>query len=162
MIFLIHLQPKLSNELLGDIINLVIVFVFFSFQGIVTEQTRDAFNLPFYCLAVEEIQESIAKTGGFEVIRLEVLEDLALCPDEMRMNLLQNPKKCAKYYSSWVRSLIEPLMTAHMGSECTDAWFVRHEQRIAARCRAMLGDTQAQEDYKFFSADFMLVGLRKL
>lgn len=162
MILLISSATKTLDEVLGDIIiNLVIVFGFL-FQGIVTEETRDAFNLPLYCLAVEEIQESIAKTGGFEVIRLEVLEDLALCPDEMRMNLLQNPKKCAKYYSSWVRSLIEPLMTAHMGSECTDAWFVRHERRIAARCRAMLGDAQAQEDYKFFSADFMLVGLRRL
>jgi hypothetical protein len=85
-----------------------------------------------------------------------------LYPEDARMSMLQSPKKCAKFYSSWVRALVEPLMAVHMGAECTDEWFVRHERRIYNRCRAMLGNPQEQEQYKFLTADFLLVVLKKL
>nr|PNR53505.1 hypothetical protein PHYPA_007180 [Physcomitrium patens] len=130
-------------------------------EGIITEETWDAFNLPIYIPSLEEIQDCINTVGGFEVIRLEHLEDLELYSDDARMRMLQEPKKCAKF-SSWVRSLVEPLMVVHMGSECTDEWFLRHERRVATRCRSMLHNRQEQEHYKFLSADFLLVVLKKL
>lgn len=128
----------------------------------ITEETRDSFNLPFYVPHVEEVRESIKTVGGFEIIRLELLEELDLYPDDARMSMLQSPKKCAKFYSSWVRALVEPLMAVHMGAESTDEWFVRHERRIYNRCRAMLGNPQEQEQYKFLTADFLLLVLKKL
>lgn len=132
-----------------------------SWQGIITEETRDSFNLPTYIPHVEEVRDSINATGGFEIIRLELLEDRALYPDDARLSMIRNPKKCAKFYSSWVRSLVEPLMVVHMGADCTDEWFVRHERRIYARCRAMQGNPLEQEQYKFLSADFLLIVLKK-
>lgn len=131
-------------------------------QGVITEETRDSFNLPCYVPHVEEVRDSINTVGSFEIIRLELLEELNLYPDDARMSMLQNPKKCAKFYSSWVRAIVEPLMAEHMGAECTDEWFIRHERRIYNRCRAMLGNPQEQEQYKFLTADFLLVVLKKL
>lgn len=131
-------------------------------QGIIAEETRDAFNLPIYIPSFDEVKDCIHAVGGFEVLHLELLEEQALYSDDARMRMLQEPKKCARFYSSWVRALVEPLMVVHMGSACTGEWFLRHERRVEARCRSMLHNRQEQENYKFLSGDFLLVVLRKL
>lgn len=131
-------------------------------EDIITAETRDTFNLPCYVPHLEEVRESIEAVGGFQIVRLELLEQLDLYPDDARMSMLQDPAKCAKFYSSWIRALVEPLMAVHMGAKCTDEWFVRFERRIFVRCQNMLGKPEEQAQYKFLTADFLLVVLKKL
>lgn len=110
---------------------------------------------------MEEVRASIAATGGFEILRLELLEEVALYPEDARLRMVRNPSQCAKFYSSWVRALVEPLMAVHMGATATRAWFVRHERRLLARCTGMQGRREEMEEYKFLTADFLLIVLRK-
>jgi hypothetical protein len=130
-------------------------------EGVITAETRDTFNLPFYCRSKEEVEASVIKCGAFDVQYLQSWDDENVCPDDELMHMLQFPQSFATFFSAWVRALFSPIMEAHMGQHNTDEFFIRHQRRIAARATSLLSDPKAQQGYKILSTSFLLVVLKR-
>ncbi|CAK9222725.1 unnamed protein product [Sphagnum troendelagicum] len=130
-------------------------------QGVITAETRDAFNLPIYCPSKEEVESAVAKCGAFDMQCVEWSDDSDLFPEHERLRLLQYPHKFATFYSAWVRAMVGPIMEAHMGLQATNEWFVLHERRMVARATSLFSNPKGQQEYKFLSATFLLVVLKR-
>jgi len=130
-------------------------------QGVITAETRDAFNLPIYFRSKEEVEASVIKCGAFDFKYLQSLDDENLCPEDELMQMLQFPQSFATFFSAWMRALFGPIMEAHMGQHNTDEFFIRHQRHIAARATSLLSDPKAQQEYKIFSTGFLLVVLKR-
>jgi hypothetical protein len=89
-------------------------------QGVITAETRDAFNLPIYCLSKEEVESAVAKCGAFDMQCVEWSDDSDLFLEHERLRLLQYPHKFATFYSAWVRAMVGPIMEPHMGLQATN------------------------------------------
>jgi hypothetical protein len=130
-------------------------------QGVITAETREAFSLPIYCLSKEEVESAVAKCGAFDMQFVEWSDDSDLFPEHERLRLLQYPYKFATFYSAWVRAMVSPIMEAHMDLQATNEWFVLHERRMVARATFLLSNPKGQQEYKFLSATFLLVVLKR-
>jgi hypothetical protein len=79
-------------------------------QGVITTEIRDTFNLPMYFRSKEEVKSSIMKCGAFDIQCLQLWDDESLYPKDECMCMLQFPQSFAKFYSTWVRAVIGPVM----------------------------------------------------
>ncbi len=120
-------------------------------QGVITAETRDAFNLPIYCPSKEEVESAVAKNGAFDMQCVEWSDDSDLFLEHERLRLLQNPHKFATFYSAWVRAMVGPIVEAHMGLQATNEWFVLYERRMVARATSLLSNPKGQQEYKFLA-----------
>jgi indole-3-acetate O-methyltransferase len=130
-------------------------------EGVITAETRDTFNLPIYRRSKEEVEASVIKCGAFDVQYLQSFDDENLCPEDELMHMLQFPQSFATFFSAWLRAAFGPIMEAHMGQHNTDEFFIRHQRRIAARATSLLSDPKAQQEYKIFSMNLLLVVLKR-
>ncbi|KAH9549923.1 hypothetical protein CY35_10G045000 [Sphagnum magellanicum] len=130
-------------------------------DGAITAETRDTFNLPIYCRSKEEVEASVIKCGAFDIQYLQSSDDENTCPEDELMHMLQFPQSFATFFSAWFKALFGPIMEAHMGQHNTDEFFIRHQRRIAARATSLLSDPKAQQEYKIFSMNLLLVVLKR-
>lgn len=130
-------------------------------DGVITTHTRDTFNVPLYYRSKEEVETSIIKCGAFDIQYVQSWDDESICPKDELMHMLQSPQSFAKFYSAWVRSMVGPIMEAHMGLQATNEFFIRHQRRIAARATSVLSDPKAQEEYKCFNLSALVVVLKR-
>jgi hypothetical protein len=107
------------------------------------------------------VKSSIIKRGAFDIQCLQLWDDESLCPEDERMRMLQFPQSFAKFYSTWLRAVIGPVMEAHMGLQALNEFFIRYQRRIANHATSLLSDFKAQQEYKCFNLSLLLVVLKR-
>ncbi len=130
-------------------------------QGVITTEIRDTFNFPTYFRSKEEVKSSIIKCGAFDIQCLQLWDDESLYPEDERMRMLQFPQSFAKFYSTWLRTVIGPIMEAHMGLQALNEFFIHHQRRIANHATSLLSNPKAQQEYKCLNLSFLLVVLKR-
>lgn len=103
-------------------------------QGIIDEETRDSFNIPFYTHSLNEVREALDSTNAFIIKRTEVREHRIMSEPEEKA-LRANPEAYALFLKNWTKSVMWSAMVAHIGDENAIEFFKRFEQKtiIAAK-----------------------------
>ena len=88
---------------------------------------RDTFNLPYYNFCISEFEEALHSISELELLELHVLEKCDhLVPLKTSGGLLlPDLSSLGVFWSSFLRSLIEPIVDAHIGKTRASQLFDR-------------------------------------
>ncbi|KAH9326943.1 hypothetical protein KI387_007121, partial [Taxus chinensis] len=101
-------------------------------QGIISLDSRDSFNLPWYFPNAIEVRAAIEECGGFEIERVEVCEEVPTMSEDEFEEWVKDPNMFGKMKAKLVKSFVGSLVEAHIGIERADMLFQSFEKRAAA------------------------------
>ncbi|OMO55600.1 SAM dependent carboxyl methyltransferase [Corchorus capsularis] len=84
-----------------------------SFQGSISEEKLNSFNLPLYFPSAKELKALIEKNGHFSIERYETTEQAKAA------HALPKPQNCILH----IRAGLEGLIKGHFGTEIVDEFF---------------------------------------
>ena len=71
--------------------------------------------MPYYNFSPREFKEALQSIVELELLKLHVLEKCDHFPAPINNDLLSNPSSFGVFWSSFFRSLTQPLVDAHIG-----------------------------------------------
>ncbi|EEE61864.1 hypothetical protein OsJ_16540 [Oryza sativa Japonica Group] len=101
-------------------------------EGTIGRETMGSFNVPVYAATLEEFGEAVGADGLFEINRLELVITSPLAVDD--------PIRDRRAVANYVRSLLGPLVDAHVGRAVADEIFVRMQRRAEARAEELVDE----------------------
>uniref|UniRef100_A0A0D9XRC2 Jasmonate O-methyltransferase n=1 Tax=Leersia perrieri TaxID=77586 RepID=A0A0D9XRC2_9ORYZ len=104
-------------------------------EGMVDGKKMDSFNVPVYAATIEEFRDIIDVDGSFRINRLELV--MGSPP------VVNNPKDrhaIGLTVAKYLRSLLGPLVVAHVGRALADELFIRVQRHAEARAEALVGE----------------------
>ncbi|KAK4740767.1 hypothetical protein SAY87_024355 [Trapa incisa] len=100
-------------------------------EGLVDEETRDAFNIPAYMRSMEEVERAIVKCGGFEVQVMEY-KRMSENSSEKKQELTMDPVSYGRAKANLVRATLGPIVEAHIGPHLSEQLFLPFERRVSS------------------------------
>uniref|UniRef100_A0A0D6QV44 Uncharacterized protein n=1 Tax=Araucaria cunninghamii TaxID=56994 RepID=A0A0D6QV44_ARACU len=111
-------------------------------QGVIEEEKRDSFNLPFFAPSVDELRSEVEKEGSFIAIRIEFLKGVRDSQQaNMDMETEDNRSAFGRMAANHFRAILEGLVSSHFGAGVVNPLFERFAARVAEK---------ASEASKFF------------
>ncbi|KAI5068468.1 hypothetical protein GOP47_0016813 [Adiantum capillus-veneris] len=106
-------------------------------EGVISEEERDMFNIPFYMCHESEIGKLLEEfIGVLEIVKLEVMSNCFGMPQEDEQKLLEDPQAFGKLWATFIASLVRPMVEAHLGETRGKIFFKRLEAYISNQARA--------------------------
>ena len=104
-------------------------------QDLITEETRDSFNTPFYCPSYAEIKEAVDATSAFHIKALDIWQDIDFLPKSEVKNLIAKPDVYGTMAMNMAKSLLHSLVEAHIGADMASTLWDRVETHAIADCQ---------------------------
>ncbi|GLJ54758.1 hypothetical protein SUGI_1176200 [Cryptomeria japonica] len=98
-------------------------------EGIVSSETRDGFNLPWYFPSTDEMREAIEASGTFEIVKLEVCSGVCCMEEREYGEWVSDVESFGKKKARLVRSFVGSLVENAIGVENCNALFERMGRR---------------------------------
>jgi indole-3-acetate O-methyltransferase len=105
-------------------------------EGTIGRETMGSFNVPVYAATLEEFGEAVGADGLFEINRLELVITSPLAVDDP----IRDRRAVGRAVANYVRSLLGPLVDAHVGRAVADEIFVRMQRRAEARAEELVDE----------------------
>uniref|UniRef100_A0A0D9ZS36 Jasmonate O-methyltransferase n=1 Tax=Oryza glumipatula TaxID=40148 RepID=A0A0D9ZS36_9ORYZ len=105
-------------------------------EGTIGRETMGSFNVPVYAATLEEFGEAVGADGSFEINRLELVMGSPLAVDDP----IRDRRAVGRAVANYVRSLLGPLVDAHVGRAVADEIFVRMQRRAEARAEELVDE----------------------
>ncbi|XP_020268032.1 anthranilate O-methyltransferase 3-like isoform X2 [Asparagus officinalis] len=100
-------------------------------QGVVDKEKVDAFDLPLYAPAIEEVKELVQNEGSFEFYQAKVFE-LNWDPfDDQMDDFVADSFVSGENAMKTIRAVMEPMLANHFGGAVMDALFSRYAMNVA-------------------------------
>eukprot|EP01018_Ginkgo_biloba_P003404 Gb_03917 [translate_table: standard] len=117
-------------------------------EGLIEEEKKESFNIPFFGPNVEELKKIVEMENSFEIERIRLLRGLPLHP--MREVREGEEEMFGRVVANNYRALFESLVGAHLGShDLIDHFFSRIANRAASKW----------QDYVFNQVDLLVAFL---
>uniref|UniRef100_J3M2E7 Jasmonate O-methyltransferase n=1 Tax=Oryza brachyantha TaxID=4533 RepID=J3M2E7_ORYBR len=100
---------------------------------VIDGEKMDGFNVPAYAATLEEFREAVDADGSFEINRLELAMGNPIVADGP-----DGPRAVGRTVANYVRSLLGPLVVAHVGGAVADELFVRMQGHAEARAQELV------------------------
>lgn len=100
-------------------------------QGLIDEDTRDAFNIPAYMRSTDEVKRGIERCGGFEIQRMEYLR-IVEHSKEKQDEWIRDPVSYCRAKANLARATLNPIVQAHLGPYLSHQLFNRFENRLSS------------------------------
>uniref|UniRef100_A0A0D3G1C9 Jasmonate O-methyltransferase n=1 Tax=Oryza barthii TaxID=65489 RepID=A0A0D3G1C9_9ORYZ len=105
-------------------------------EGTIGRETMGSFNVPVYAATLEEFREAVGADGSFEISRLELVITSPLAVDDP----IRDRRAVGRAVANYVRSLLGPLVDAHVGRAVADEIFARMQRRAEARAEELVDE----------------------
>ncbi|ONK70106.1 uncharacterized protein A4U43_C05F30320 [Asparagus officinalis] len=100
-------------------------------EGVVDKEKVDAFDLPLYAPAIEEVKELVQNEGSFEFYQAKVFE-LNWDPfDDQMDDFVADSFVSGENAMKTIRAVMEPMLANHFGGAVMDALFSRYAMNVA-------------------------------
>nr|QRX38987.1 gibberellic acid methyltransferase [Ginkgo biloba] len=109
-------------------------------EGLIDEETRDAFNIPAYMRSKDEIRVAFNQCKAFEIKSIEFLKVMEHTREKQE-EYLRDPISYGKTKANLVRATLRPLIEAHLGSSQLSEEMFKRFERGAATDISMLKKT---------------------
>nr|AEV40994.1 putative jasmonate O-methyltransferase [Oryza minuta] len=104
-------------------------------EGTIGREMMDSFNVPVYDPTLEELREAVDVDGSFQINRLELVITSPLAVDDPK-----DRRAVGRTVANYVRSLLGPLVDAHVGRAVADEIFVRMRRRAEALAEELVDE----------------------
>nr|AEV40944.1 putative jasmonate O-methyltransferase [Oryza punctata] len=104
-------------------------------EGTIGREMMDSFNVPVYDPTLEELREAVDVDGSFQINRLELVITSSLAVDDPK-----DRRAVGRTVANYVRSLLGPLVDAHVGRAVADEIFVRMRRRAEALAEELVDE----------------------
>ena len=91
----------------------------------------DAFNLPFYAPAMEEVKAVVLSEGSFELHQIHTFELNWDSYDDYNNNFDADNSRSGENTAKTIRAVMEPMLASHFGGAIMDSLFSRYAMNVA-------------------------------
>lgn len=104
-------------------------------QDLITEETRDSFNVPLYFPSYADIKEAVDATSAFHIKALDIWQDIDFLPTADNKNLIAKPDVYGAMAMNMAKTLFHSLVEAHIGADMASKLWDRVEKHAIADCQ---------------------------
>ncbi|OWM85857.1 hypothetical protein CDL15_Pgr012107 [Punica granatum] len=104
------------------------------FLGLISDEKRDAFNIPVYAPSLQEFKEVVEANGSFTIDRLQVVKG----GSPLVVSHPDDPAEVGRAMANSCKSVAGVLVDAHIGDRLSQELFLRVERRAESRANELL------------------------
>lgn len=103
------------------------------FQGLISAEKRDSFNIPIFLPSIEEIQEAAARTSAFDIKEIKIWKDYQPAPEIQEQKYLADPEAYGQLGKGFAKGMFNSSVEAHIGPELACRLFDRLAFNLTAQ-----------------------------